>query len=84
MFGGAGEAVNLVPMNSKLNGSGGKFYNLEQEWKDAIEAGSSVKVNIVPNYSSGNRPDSFTVSYSIDGVPVSPQTIGNNATGVIN
>ncbi|MFM7334853.1 MAG: DNA/RNA non-specific endonuclease [Tabrizicola sp.] len=82
VFGGAGEAVNLVPMDKALNGAGGQWYRLEQEWLDALETGKDVKVNIQPVYAGGNaRPDLFQVSYSINGVERT-RTIYNTPTGL--
>lgn len=82
VFGGAGEALNLVPMDKRLNGPGGKWYEMEKTWTQALDAGKTVKVDIQPVYSGGStRPDSFVVIHTIgDGKPVS-QTIYNTATG---
>ncbi|WP_271270852.1 two-partner secretion domain-containing protein [Aliamphritea hakodatensis] len=82
MFGGPGERVNLVPMDGKLNGSGGEWYKLEQQWKGVLEGGGSVKVNIKPSYSGDSaRPDSFSVRYSINGVTQPPKVLQNTPTG---
>jgi filamentous hemagglutinin len=82
VFGGAGEAINLVPMDKTLNGTGGKWYALEQEWLDALESGSNVKVDIQPVYSgSSTRPDSFVVKYEVDGTKFEPPLIKNTPTG---
>ena len=68
MFNGIGEPANLVPMGKILNGSGGKWYKMEMEWAKALDSGKKVEVNIKPIYSgSSKRPDSFEVSYSVDG-----------------
>lgn len=67
-FKGSGQIDNLVPQNSGINRSGGEWYKMEQEWANALKEGSTVKVNITPNYpSSSLRPDSFKVEYFIDG-----------------
>ena len=67
-FLGSGELDNLVPMNSQINRSGGKWYNMEQEWANALKEGKEVKVKIEPIYDSDNlRPVSFKVKYNIDG-----------------
>lgn len=82
MFGGPGESVNLVPMNAKLNGSGGKWYQLETRWKGVLEGGGKVKVKINPVYSgTSKRPTEFEVIYSIDNVPQRPEVIKNTPTG---
>jgi hypothetical protein len=82
MFGGPGEAINLVPMDAKLNGSGGAWFQLETQWKNAINAGKKVEVNIQPVYSgSSARPDSFRVQYKIDGIP-DVRNLYNTLTGL--
>ena len=81
IFGGPGEAINLVPMDATLNGSGGAWYQLEQSWLKALGDGKAVQVQITPAYgSSGARPVSFSVNYTIDGV-LNVQTFANTATG---
>lgn len=85
VFGGAGEAINLVPMDRTLNGAGGAWYRLEREWFDALESGSSVKVDIQPIYSGSSlRPDKFIVVQSIDGIALDPIDMWNTATGMQN
>ena len=67
-FNGSGQIDNLVPQNSGINRSGGEWYKMEQNWAGALKDGSSVKVDISPNYSGGSiRPDNFKVNYWIDG-----------------
>ena len=83
VFGGAGEAINLVPMNSTLNGNGGAWYELEQRWLTALNNNQSVVVQITPNYGANTvRPTSFDVSYNIDGVQIPVETIHNTPTGL--
>ncbi|ARC83444.1 DNA/RNA non-specific endonuclease family protein [Clostridium argentinense CDC 2741] len=67
-FNGSGQIDNLVPQNSGINRSGGEWYKMEQNWANALNEGSKVKVDITPNY-SGNvaRTHSFNVDYWIDG-----------------
>ena len=65
-------------MNKKVNGSGGEWYGLEKQLKDALDSGANVKVNMKLNYSGNSkRPDSILVEYTIDGILQSPKTIQN-------
>ncbi|EPL7998030.1 DNA/RNA non-specific endonuclease, partial [Acinetobacter baumannii] len=48
MFNGPGEGINIVPMDKTFNGSSGAWYQLESDWKKALENNQSVKVNIQP------------------------------------
>ncbi len=83
VFGGAGEAVNLVPMDKVLNGAGGKWHELERTWSSALKANKDVKVNIQPIYSGNSkRPDSFSVRYEIDGQPFRSEPIYNTPSGL--
>lgn len=67
-FNGSGQIDNLVPQNSGINRSGGEWYKMEQDWAKTLKDGSSVKVDISPNYSGSSvRPDNFKVNYWIDG-----------------
>ncbi len=64
-FGGIGEK-NLVAQDSILNK--GPYNRLETKWADAIKNGDKVNVKIEPKYTGkSTRPDSFKVSYSING-----------------
>ena len=82
MFGGAGEAVDIVPMNAKLNGAGGAWYKLETEWKQAISNDKTVKVEIKPIYTTNDkRPYSFDVTYYVDNVKKST-TLKNSSNGM--
>lgn len=36
-FKGSGDIDNLVPMNSQVNRRGGKWYEMEQEWRNALK-----------------------------------------------
>lgn len=55
-------------MNSQINIAGGKWYHMEQEWKEALDAGEKVSVKIEPVYSGiSQRPTSFNVKYIIEG-----------------
>ncbi|MEH0370005.1 hemagglutinin repeat-containing protein [Vibrio mimicus] len=67
MFNGLGEQINYVPMNKKVNGSGGEWGNLERIWKNELERGKSVKVDIKPVYAGNSkRPDRIVVQYQIE------------------
>ncbi|NOL34829.1 hypothetical protein FJP11_20290 [Bacillus altitudinis] len=68
IFKGSGDIDNLLPMNSQINRSGGKWYNMEQEWLAALrkKPPETVSVNIEPVYKNDSmRPDRFIVKYSI-------------------
>ncbi|EOW6646448.1 hemagglutinin repeat-containing protein [Cronobacter muytjensii] len=66
IFGGLGEKLNIVPMNGNLNK--GAWKQMENTWATALKEGKQVKVKIDPVYSEiGGRPESFNVSYSING-----------------
>lgn len=83
-FSGSGNLDNLVPMNAQINRSGGKWYQMETIWKEAIDAGDEVLVKIEPIYSSkgvSQRPDRFEIMYKIgDGTWVT-DSIANKIGG---
>jgi filamentous hemagglutinin len=82
VFGGAGEGINLVPMDKILNGSGGRWYELERSWMKALDSNKSVKVDIRPVYGNGgSKPTEFVVKYEIDGKLFTPPPIKNTPTG---
>ena len=82
IFGGPGEAINLVPMDAKLNGAGGEWYKLEQQWKKTLQAGGKVQVKIQPIYSGNSkRPESFVINQVINDVKLDSQTLKNTSTG---
>ena len=82
MFNGVGEGANLVAMDKTLNGSSGSWYKLEKQWKNLLNEGKQVEVNIKPIYSgSSKRPDSFEVSYWVDGKVLPKEFIKNTPTG---
>ncbi|WP_404469053.1 T7SS effector LXG polymorphic toxin [Sutcliffiella horikoshii] len=67
-FLGSGELDNLVPMNSQINRSGGKWYKLEGEWANALKLGKEVNVRIEAFYDQNSmRPSSFEIEYKIEG-----------------
>lgn len=44
-FGGSGDLDNLVAMSSNINRAGGKWYNMEKEWANAVKNdGATVEV----------------------------------------
>ena len=64
-FGGIGK-IDLVPQDSVLNK--GAYNRLETRWANAVKNGDEVFVKIEPQYTGDSfRPDSFKVSYSING-----------------
>lgn len=67
-FGGVSETINYLPMTPRLNGSGGEWYKMEQEWAGYLRKGVKVNYRIEPVYSGiSARPDKIYVSYSIAG-----------------
>ncbi|MCR4364245.1 MULTISPECIES: T7SS effector LXG polymorphic toxin [Bacillus amyloliquefaciens group] len=67
-FKGSGQFDNIVPMNSQINRSGGKWYEMEQEWAKALskKPPKKVAVQIEPVYSGDSlRPSYFDVTYKI-------------------
>ena len=68
-LGGAGDRINLVPMDKVLNN--GAYKKMEADLAKALDEGKNVSVKIDVGYpdGAGNRPSSFTVNYTIDGVP---------------
>nr|WP_276320189.1 DNA/RNA non-specific endonuclease [Histophilus somni] len=82
MFRGAGEKINLVAMDEILNGPKGKWYQMERQWKQALEQGKKVEVDIKPIYrGNSKRPDSFDINYSINGKVIELPKIKNTPTG---
>ncbi|MDJ0364704.1 DNA/RNA non-specific endonuclease [Hymenobacter sp. H14-R3] len=74
LFNGPGEQFNYVPMASSLNQAGGGWYQLEQEWKQALRGRNpppplpkKVDVEIELQYATDKRPTGFNVRYWIDG-----------------
>lgn len=68
IFKGSGDIDNLLPMNSQINRSGGKWYEMEQKWKKALTADppKHVEVKIEPVYMNDSlRPAEFLVEYKI-------------------
>ncbi|KIZ52547.1 DNA-binding protein [Bacillus safensis] len=68
IFKGSGDIDNLLPMNSQINRSGGKWYTMEQRWLKALNSNppKQVAVSIEPIYKGDSlRPVSFSVEYKI-------------------
>ncbi|MCM2988266.1 DNA/RNA non-specific endonuclease [Bacillus safensis] len=83
IFKGSGDIDNLLPMNSQINRSGGKWYEMEQEWLAALKEvpPEKVSVSIRAFYESDSlRPSEFLVKYKIDG-EVYTNTIYNRRGG---
>jgi hypothetical protein len=77
---GAGEKINMVPMNANLNR--GAWKQMENTWVKALQEGKTVKVKIEPVYNGGNiRPDSFRIRYAIDGGQPTILKLENAARG---
>ncbi|WP_253249857.1 DNA/RNA non-specific endonuclease, partial [Bacillus velezensis] len=83
-FKGSGQFDNIVPMNSQINRSGGKWYKMEQVWSKALNGKppKQVKVNIEPVYQGDSlRPVLFNVEYKIDNRRARQVTIENKPGG---
>lgn len=66
-LGGAGDKINIVPQASTLNR--GSWKTMENELREALEAGKEVSVKIEIGYPAGGgvRPNLFTVVATING-----------------
>ncbi|MGM0758067.1 MAG: DNA/RNA non-specific endonuclease, partial [Bacillota bacterium] len=83
IFKGSGDIDNLLPMNSQINRSGGKWYTMEQEWLAALKEvpPQHVEVSIRPVYKDDSlRPERFVVRYKI-GERTKRETIKNQPGG---
>ena len=68
MFDGLGEGINIVPMDAKLNGVKGRWYEMEKQWKNALENNGTVQVKIELIYSGDSkRPSRFKITETING-----------------
>ena len=68
-FFGSGDIDNLVAMCSTVNRSGGQWYNMENDWADAMKEDPPKSVSVVIDviYSSNSRrPDAFEIAYIIE------------------
>jgi filamentous hemagglutinin len=65
-LGGAGDKLNLVPMDKILNN--GPWKSMEKQLADALKAGKNVSIKIDVGYSGASaRPSKFVVSAIIGG-----------------
>ena len=83
-FNGPGDLDNVIAMNREINRSGGTWYNMEEEWASALKEvpPRKVTVDIQPVYSGKSlRPDSFDVTYKIEGKAPKRRTILNQIGG---
>ncbi len=84
MFKGSGNIDNFVAMNSDINRSGGVWFNMEQEWKQALSEvpPKKVSVSIEPGYGANLvRSKSFNIRYQIEGEDLVSKTILNHMGG---
>ena len=73
-LGGAGDKINLVPMDKVLNN--GAYKTMEADLLKAVSEGKNVSVKIDVGYpeAGGTRPSSSTDDYKIDGRKQLPKT----------
>lgn len=91
MFNGSGDIDNLVAMNAQINRSGGKWYQIEQDWAKALRGDpannilpETVQVKVKPIYSSqgiSQRPIKFDISYKIGNEDWIEETLLNQIGG---
>lgn len=75
--GGAGEQINYLPQDAIVNN--GEYKKLENLWAQAVQNGDDVKVTVKPTYTGeSKRPDSFNVSYTVNGNVAEPVSIKNS------
>ncbi|WP_400154445.1 DNA/RNA non-specific endonuclease [Bacillus thuringiensis] len=83
-FHGSRDIDNLIAQNRQINRSGREWYNMEQEWANALggKPPKKVTVKIEPVYSGQSmRPNSFMVEYQIQGKKPVIREILNKAGG---
>ncbi|PGB04565.1 DNA/RNA non-specific endonuclease [Bacillus toyonensis] len=83
-FHGSGDIDNLIAQNRQINRSGGEWYNMEQEWANALggKPPKKVTVKIEPVYQGTSlRPNYFEIVYEIEGKGIFEKTIRNRAGG---
>jgi filamentous hemagglutinin len=65
-LGGAGDKLNLVPMDKILNN--GPWKSMEKQLADALKAGKNVSIKIDVGYPGASaRPSEFRIRATIDG-----------------
>jgi len=79
-WGGPREQINLVPMDSHVNRSGGDWRNMEQDINRELEKGNDVTdYSVKPLYEGDSRrPSGFEISYSVNGEALSTPIKINN------
>ncbi|KFN02583.1 hypothetical protein D0U04_28220 [Bacillus clarus] len=83
-FHGSGDIDNLIAQNRQINRSDGEWYNMEQEWANALggKPPKKVTVKIEPVYQGTSlRPNYFEIVYEIEGKGIFEKTIRNRAGG---
>ncbi|ADK04805.1 TPA: DNA/RNA non-specific endonuclease [Bacillus cereus biovar anthracis] len=83
-FHGSGDIDNLITQNRQINRSGGEWYNMEQEWANALggKPPKKVTVKIEPVYQGTSlRPNYFEIVYEIEGKGIFEKMIRNRAGG---
>ncbi|OMF94260.1 hypothetical protein BK147_17120 [Paenibacillus sp. FSL R7-0337] len=81
-FNGSGDLDNLVAMNAQINAPGGKWYQIEEVWRKALQNHKIVNIKIEPAYSGvSQRPSSFKVRYTINNGEPEIVTILNQVGG---
>ncbi|WP_396898767.1 DNA/RNA non-specific endonuclease [Niallia taxi] len=83
-FRGSGDIDNLLAQNKHINRSGGEWYKMETEWANALKEipPKKVSVKIKPVFvETSLRPDSYKVTYEIEGKGIFRKTIENRAGG---
>ncbi|WP_255259393.1 DNA/RNA non-specific endonuclease [Bacillus toyonensis] len=83
-FRGSRDIDNLIAQNRQINRSGGEWYNMEQEWANALggKPPKKVTVKIEPVYQGTSlRPNYFEIVYEIEGKGIFEKTIRNRAGG---
>lgn len=67
-FNGSNGMENIVAQDSTLNRGGGAYHDLEKQLANEVVAGKDVYMRVELDYPGKSyRPDSFIVSYSING-----------------
>ena len=80
-FGGSSHPANLFAQDGNWNQ--GRYNNLEASWQRQLANGDTVRVVIVPRYSSvaNQRPSGISVVVTVNGVTQRVQRLENRARG---